>query len=69
MNVLGSVYSTQALLPAMVTKREGRIVFIASQAAQVKASSNQFRSVIGVSTQVNINNKQTNSKDTTVLEG
>jgi len=35
-NVLGSIYPTKALLPAMVDKgRGGRIVFVASQVAQV----------------------------------
>ncbi len=35
MNVLGSVYTTQALLPAMITKRQGKIVFISSILGQV----------------------------------
>lgn len=35
MNVLGSVFPTQALLPAMMERREGKIVFVASQAGQV----------------------------------
>ena len=35
MNVLGSIYLTQALLPAMMERREGRIVFISSLAGQV----------------------------------
>ncbi len=34
-NVLGYVYPIKALLPAMINKREGRIVFISSQAGQV----------------------------------
>ena len=35
MNVLGSVYLTQALLPAMMERGDGRIVFISSLAGQV----------------------------------
>ena len=35
MNVLGSVYLTQALLPIMMERREGKIVFISSMAGQV----------------------------------
>ncbi len=38
-NVLGSVYTTQALLPAMITKREGKIVFISSILGQVKSNA------------------------------
>ncbi len=38
-NVLGSVYTTQALLPAMITKRQGKIVFISSQLGQVKSNA------------------------------
>lgn len=37
MNVLGSVYLTQALLPTMMERREGRIVFISSMAGQVNS--------------------------------
>ena len=36
MNVLGYVYPTKALLPAMIEKKEGRIVFVSSQAGQVR---------------------------------
>ena len=35
MNVLGGVYVTQALLPAMVEHKGGKVVFISSQAGQV----------------------------------
>ena len=35
MNVLGSVYLTQALLPIMMERREGKIVFISSMAGQL----------------------------------
>ena len=35
MNVLGYVYPTKALLPAMMENNEGRIVFVSSQAGQV----------------------------------
>ena len=35
MNVLGYVYPTKALLPAMIQRREGRVVFVSSQAGQV----------------------------------
>ena len=35
MNVLGGVYVTQALLPAMVERKGGKVVFISSQAGQV----------------------------------
>ena len=34
-NVLGSVYLTQAVLPIMMERREGKIVFISSMAGQV----------------------------------
>ena len=34
-NVLGSVCPTHALLPDMISRREGRIVFISSMAGQV----------------------------------
>ena len=36
MNILGSVYPTQVLLPAMMERKEGRIVFVSSQAGQVE---------------------------------
>ena len=35
-NVLGSVRPTQVLLPDMIEKQEGRIVFISSVAGQVR---------------------------------
>lgn len=35
-NVLGSVYLTQAMLPIMMERREGKIVFISSMAGQVQ---------------------------------
>ena len=35
MNVLGSVLPTHVLLPAMMDRNEGKIVFISSQAGQV----------------------------------
>lgn len=35
MNVLGSVHSTKAVLPAMLKRRQGAIVFISSQAGQL----------------------------------
>ena len=34
-NVLGYVNPTKALLPAMIQRREGRVVFVSSQAGQV----------------------------------
>jgi len=34
-NVLGSVYLTQALLPDMMERGDGRIVFVSSLAGQV----------------------------------
>ena len=34
-NVLGSVYPTRAVLAGMKKKKAGRIVFVASQVAQV----------------------------------
>lgn len=36
MNVLGSIYLTQAMLPIMMERREGKIVFISSMAGQVQ---------------------------------
>lgn len=36
-NVLGGVHTTKVLLPSMIEKKSGRIVFIASQAGQVKS--------------------------------
>ena len=33
--MLGSVYPTQALLPGMMGRRQGRVVFISSMAGQV----------------------------------
>lgn len=36
-NVLGSVYLTQALLPIMMERREGKIIFISSMAGQVRS--------------------------------
>ena len=35
MNLLGSVLPTQVILPAMMDRKEGKIVFISSQAGQV----------------------------------
>ena len=35
MNVLGGVYVTKALLPAMVAQKSGAVVFISSQAGQL----------------------------------
>ncbi len=35
-NILGYVFPTKALLPSMIQQREGRIVFVSSQAGQVK---------------------------------
>jgi 3-dehydrosphinganine reductase len=36
-NFLGSVYPTRALLPAMKERRQGAVVFVSSQAGQVRA--------------------------------
>ena len=41
-NVLGSVYPTRAVLQGMKEKKQGRIVFVSSQVAQVKLSSILF---------------------------
>lgn len=35
MNLLGSVYATKAVLPSMVKRRSGAIVFVSSQAGQL----------------------------------
>lgn len=43
-NVLGSVRPTQALLPQMIERQEGRIVFISSMAGQVCLSKSVFLS-------------------------
>lgn len=34
-NVLGTVEVTRAILPSMIDRKEGRVVFVSSQAAQV----------------------------------
>ena len=35
MNLLGSVYATKTVLPSMIKRRSGAVVFIASQAGQI----------------------------------
>lgn len=38
-NVLGSIYPTRVVLPAMKQKKQGKIIFVSSQVAQVTTSS------------------------------
>ena len=47
MNLLGSVLPTQVLLPAMMDRNEGKIVFISSQAGQVLNRCQKLVDILG----------------------